>query len=167
MEYITVKELAELQGVSVQSIYQRFNTTLKPYIKVIKGKKCIDIKALEEVYHLDIKDFKQDIKQDFKEIKQGFKEIKQGFKDDTSTDTIKLLQDTLDTLKQQLEQKDKQIAEKDKHIEELTKSLQFEQGKSKNLEDRVLLLEDQGAAEPSQEPTQAEPKKSWFSRLFS
>lgn len=160
MEYITVKELAELQGVSVQSIYQRFNTTLKPYIKVIKGKKCIDIKALEEVYHLDIKDFKQDIKQDFKEIKQGFK-------DDTSTDTIKLLQDTLDTLKQQLEQKDKQIAEKDKHIEELTKSLQFEQGKSKNLEDRVLLLEDQGAAEPSQEPTQAEPKKSWFSRLFS
>lgn len=160
MEYITVKELAELQGVSVQSIYQRFNTTLKPYIKVIKGKKCIDIKALEEVYHLDIKGFKQDIKQDFKEIKQGFK-------DDTSTDTIKLLQDTLDTLKQQLEQKDKQIAEKDKHIEELTKSLQFEQGKSKNLEDRVLLLEDQGAAEPSQEPTQAEPKKSWFSRLFS
>ena len=65
-DYITVKELAEIQGVSVQSIYQRFNTTLKPYIKVIKGKKCLDIKVLEEVYHLDIKDFKQGFKQDIK-----------------------------------------------------------------------------------------------------
>lgn len=146
-EYITVKELAEMQGVSVQSIYQRLNTTLKPFIKVVKGKKCLDISVLKEFYGEDLKGFKQD----FKDFKQGFSRDLKG-----DNDTVKLLQDTLDTLRQQLEQKDKQIAE-------LTKSLQFEQGKSKSLEDKVLQLEDKTAAAPEPEK---ENKRSWLRRLF-
>lgn len=142
-EYITVKELAELQGVSVQSIYQRLNTTLKPYIKIIKGRKCLDISVLSEVYGADVKGFKQGFKQD----------LNKDLKEDS---TVNLLKETLETLRQQLEQKDRQIAE-------LTKSLQFEQAKSKSLEDRVLQLEDKApAAAPEKEK-----KKNWFSRLFS
>lgn len=141
-EYITVKELAELQGVSVQSIYQRLNTTLKPYIKIIKGRKCLDISVLGEVYGEDVKGFKQDFKQDLNKDLKG-------------DSTVNLLKETLETLRQQLEQKDRQIAE-------LTKSLQFEQGKSKSLEDRVLQLEDRASAAAPEK----EKKKNWFRRLF-
>jgi HTH domain. len=57
-EYITITELAELLGVSRQSIYQRSNTSLKPYLKVIKGIKCIEKSAINDVYG---KEFLQDV----------------------------------------------------------------------------------------------------------
>lgn len=60
-EYITITELAELLGVSRQSIYQRLNTSLKPYLKVINGIKCIEKSAINDVYG---KEFIQDVKQE-------------------------------------------------------------------------------------------------------
>lgn len=63
-EYITITELAELLGVSRQSIYQRLNTSLKPYLKVINGIKCIEKSAINDVYG---KEFLQDIEQDIKQ----------------------------------------------------------------------------------------------------
>lgn len=53
-EYISITELAEFVGVSKQSIYQRLNTSLKPYLKVIKGIKYIEKSAIKNVYGKDI-----------------------------------------------------------------------------------------------------------------
>lgn len=47
-DYLTIKEYAELKGVSKTAVYKRLNTTLNPYLTVIDGKKHINRKALEE-----------------------------------------------------------------------------------------------------------------------
>lgn len=44
--YLTVKELAELQGVSKQAIYKRMNTDLSTYVVKVENQKCLDYKVL-------------------------------------------------------------------------------------------------------------------------
>ena len=46
-EYISIKEFAELAGVSQQAIYKQLNNKLKPYLKVVEGKKTLEKSALE------------------------------------------------------------------------------------------------------------------------
>lgn len=98
-EFLTVKEFAEKAGVSVQSVYQRLNKSLKPYFKVIKGVKYIENKALTEVYGLKVE---QGFKGDFKENVKGFKGSEEN-KSDTSEQVI-------DLLREELKKKDEQIA---------------------------------------------------------
>lgn len=45
-EYLTIKQFAAAAGVSEQAIYKRLNKSLKPYYRVIDGKKMIDKEAL-------------------------------------------------------------------------------------------------------------------------
>lgn len=66
-QYITVKEFAQRAGVSIQSVYQSLNKRLKPYFKVINGRKMLDIKALGDIYGIPyIENNEQGIKQDYK-----------------------------------------------------------------------------------------------------
>lgn len=66
-QYITVKEFAQRAGVSIQSVYQSLNKRLKPYFKVINGRKMLDIKALGDIYGIPhIEKDEQGIKQDYK-----------------------------------------------------------------------------------------------------
>lgn len=53
-ELLTVKQVSEIVGVSVQSVYKRLNNSLKPYVKLVERQKMIDIKALEEVYNIEV-----------------------------------------------------------------------------------------------------------------
>ena len=46
-DYITVKDFANLAGVSTQAIYQRIDKDLKRFVKVENGKKLILMAALE------------------------------------------------------------------------------------------------------------------------
>ena len=46
-EYISIKEFAELAGVSQQAIYKQLNNKLKTYLKVVDSKKMLDKSALE------------------------------------------------------------------------------------------------------------------------
>jgi len=45
-EYISITEFARRDGCSRQAVYARLKTSLKEYVKVIDGQKCIDISAL-------------------------------------------------------------------------------------------------------------------------
>lgn len=90
-EYLSVKDFAAAAGVSVQSVYQRLNKSLKPYLKVENGVKTIDSKALKDLYG---KDLEQGFKGDFKEVEQGFKGSEQK-ESDTSEQVIELLRDEL------------------------------------------------------------------------
>lgn len=90
-EYLSVKDFAAAAGVSVQSVYQRLNKSLKPYLKVENGVKSIDSKALKDLYG---KDLEQGFKGDFKEVEQGFKGSEQK-ESDTSEQVIELLRDEL------------------------------------------------------------------------
>lgn len=46
-EYISIKEFAELAGVSQQAIYKQLNNKLKTYLKIVDGKKTLEKSALE------------------------------------------------------------------------------------------------------------------------
>ena len=66
-QYISVKEFAQRAGVSIQSVYQSLNKRLKPYFKVINGRKMLDIKALGDIYGIPyIENNEQGIKQEYK-----------------------------------------------------------------------------------------------------
>ena len=147
-DYLTIKEAAKAAGVSVQSIYQRLETSLKDYVKVVKGKKYLDKKVLSDVYNINVEENVKDIKQD----------NKQGFKGDNSDDTVKLLQDTLNTLRQQLEQKDKQI-------DELHNLLNQEQQLNAINSKKILELEQKQEQENTERADSSE-KESWFKRIF-
>ena len=47
-EYLTIKEYAEIRGVSLTAVYKRLNTSLNPYVTVKNGKKVLFSKVLED-----------------------------------------------------------------------------------------------------------------------
>lgn len=153
-EYLTIKEVSKAAGVSVQSIYQRLETSLKDYVKIVKGKKYLDISVLRDIYGVEVE-------KALKDIKQGFKQdIKDDSKGDKSDDTVKLLQDTLDTLRQQLEQKDKQI-------KELHNLLDQEQQLNAINSKKILELEQKQEEQKTiTEPEQPKETLKWWQRLF-
>ena len=40
-EYLTIAEYARLKGVSTSSVYKRLETSLRPWVEVVNGKKCL------------------------------------------------------------------------------------------------------------------------------
>lgn len=53
-QYISVKEFAERAGKSVQAIYKGLNNRLNQYVKLVDNQKMLDIKALQEVYGIEV-----------------------------------------------------------------------------------------------------------------
>ena len=56
-EYISIKEFSERANVSVQSIYKRLNglnNPLNQYIKLVDNQKMLNIRALQEVYGIEV-----------------------------------------------------------------------------------------------------------------
>ena len=45
-KYLTIKEYAEIRGVSVSAVYKRLSTSLQPYVKTIEGKKVLKYQVL-------------------------------------------------------------------------------------------------------------------------
>ena len=91
--YVTVKQFAELEHVSVQSVYYRLKRDLKPFLKDFNGKK-----------HINISDYEQHIKKDFKtNLKTDLNDFNLNHGNSPSS--------LVNTLIKQLEVKDQQIAE--------------------------------------------------------
>lgn len=153
-EYLTIKEFSRIAEVTPQSVYQRLDTTLKPYLNIVKGKKYLNIKALKELYNIDIK---QDSKQFNQEDKQDSKENKQGITVDEVTQQI--LQDYVNTLKIQLEEKDKQI-------QELLNKMDQEQKLHAMAQQKILELEEK-KADVEEETQKKEPKVSIWKKIFN
>lgn len=53
-DYISIKELSDILGISRQSVYKQLSTKLTDYVKTVDGQKMIDSSALSEVYGLEI-----------------------------------------------------------------------------------------------------------------
>lgn len=139
-EYLTVKEFAEKAGVSVQSVYQRLNKSLKPYFKVIKGVKYIENKALTEVYGLKVEQgFKGDFKENIKGFKQDFKGSEER-KNNTSEQVI-------DLLREELKKKDEQIAKLMQLVDQ---------------EQKLRAVEQQKYLEVKEELEEQQNKKPWW-----
>ena len=83
------------------------------------------------------------------QLPDGFNLLKEKVSSTTNKTNIKI-DTSVDALIKQLDIKDKQI-------EELTKSLQFEQAKNRDLTDKVFLLEQKDIQE-----VQEQPKRKWY-----
>ena len=53
-DYITIKEFAVRAGVSPQAVYKQVERKLNNYVKLVDNQKMIDIKALQEVYGIEV-----------------------------------------------------------------------------------------------------------------
>ena len=141
--YISIAEFAERAGVSKQAVYQRLNKSLKKYVKIEKGKKYINIKALEDLYSKEVEQVFQGKNQG---VEQGIEAEKEG----------QLINRLIDTLQEELKQKDEQLNEKDRQIKELHNLLDQQQQLAAMDRKKILELEDQLAQE------QEEPQKKWW-----
>lgn len=115
-EYISIKEFAEIAGVSQQSIYKRLNkkdNPLQPYFKEVEGKKFLRRSALS-LYEVEAA---AGVEPEQSEVEQ---EEKAAAKPKEKKDSSERL---LDLLEQQLQEKDRQLLEKDKQLQEKDKQL--------------------------------------------
>lgn len=144
-EYMSVAEFADRAGCSKQAVYQQLNKKLKPYVKVIDGKKTINSKALREVYGKEIQPENQSV---VKEVDQGL-----------NKELIAELRD--------------QLVKKDQEIEKLLRMLEREQAQVAIAQSQIQQLQDkqhQETEEKKEEPETdqqvEQEKKSWFRRFF-
>lgn len=180
--YITIKELAEYRGVSVQSIYKLLSTSLNQYSTLVENKKMIDISVFKEYYKVDLPD---DI---LNQINLKFSKVENEIKPDTTnlnhdfndTEIVSLLKDQLQDCREQIAFLKDQIAEKDKQINTLHSLLNASEELQRN--NQILLLhsnqksntDDLNASEEHYNNTddtisnteEQKPKKGFFSRLF-
>ena len=130
-EYITVKQFAAAAGVSAQRIYQRLDTNLKPFIKVVDGKKMLSVEGLKL---FDIKDLEQDLNKPLKELEQDL-ELLQSDNETIKAENTKLsgrIKDLEQALETERKKSDKLTAEN----AALNKKIKpLEQGLEKSIKD--------------------------------
>ena len=101
-KYITVAEAAEIFNVSKQSVYNMLQKDLKPYTKILNGKKVILSRAIKDM----AADQPDDMQDEIEKLKQK---------------TIEALEKHIETLEKQLEQKDRQINDLNDRLSEVNK----------------------------------------------
>lgn len=166
-DYITIKEFAEIAGVSQQSIYKRLNkkdNPLQPYFKEVDGKKFLRRSALD-LYEAAAAEVSQPEKDP--EEKPAAKVVKE--KKDNTERLLDLLEQQLNEKDKQLQEKDRQLQEKDKQLNSLLQRLEeankiIDQQQQLTAIDKKSMIEieekGEAAADPKEEP---ERKKGFFS----
>lgn len=188
--YITIKELAEYRGVSVQSIYKLLSTSLNQYSTLVENKKMIDISVFKGYYQVDLpSDILNQVENKFNKVENDIKPNSTNFKPEFSTtlnsdnenaDIVSLLKDQLNDCKEQIAFLKEQITEKDKQINTLYALLNVSEELQRN--NQILLLhsnqksntDDLNASKEHYNNTddtisnaeKQKPKKGFFSRLF-
>ena len=151
-QYLTIKDFAQAAGVSVQAVYKRLNQVKNPlnqYLNLIDGRKMLDIKALKDLYGVEVE---QPVEQPLNQNSQP---------DPTCDTVIKALNQQLGVLQDQLKSKDQQIEELNQRLKESMQLLDQQQKLTAIAEQKVMMLEQQSADQ--EEP---ESKKSWWRRIF-
>lgn len=144
-EYITVAEYAKIKNISVQSVYKQLNKGLKPWFKVVDGKKCLLSTVLTE----DIKPHSTKVD---KPLNQPSTEVLNQSLIDTLNKTIELLQEQLKT--------------KDNQIEELNRRL--EQALNNNSQSNYIAAAAVADTKIAELPQSNEEttKKGFFKKIF-
>lgn len=154
--YLSIKDFARAAGVSVQSIYKRLNQVenlLNQYLNLIDGKKMLNIKALKDLYGVEVE---QPVEQPLNQSCQP---------DSTSYTAIKALNQQLEVLQDQLKSKDQQIEELNQRLKESMQLLDQQQKLTAIAEQKVMMLEQQ-SEDQEENPEERESKKSWWKRIF-
>lgn len=160
-DYLTIKEFAEKVGVSQQAIYKQVERKLKNYVKLVANQKMIDIKALQEVYDIEVE---QPIQPNIEPVEQLIQSSSQQIIDRLLFD---MLQEELRKKNEQIETLQQIIKENEfKYHEALMKSqqnLEREQQLHLLSKQKILELENKQEEEMIQEQ---EEIKGFWARLF-
>jgi len=161
--FLTIREFAELVGVSVQSIYQRLKrpgNDLKPYIKEVEKVMYISQEA-ENLYKDDT--LSEDTEAQTIKPKQSINDR-----------IIDILEAQLEEMRNQLREKDKQIANQSEQISSLLARLE-DSSKIINQQQQLTAMsinqlapaddDNAGASEHEIEEV-PEEKKSFWARVF-
>lgn len=167
-EYLTVKEFAEVAGVSTQSVYKRLVTSLQPYVKEVANQKVLNVQALYDVYGIEVGNSCKPEKQ---EVVNGCKlnsEEKVSYEN-----RIRELTGKVHGLELELVQKESLIKEKDSHILDLQSQVDHLKKEVELLHEDLqiekksnLLLLAQKNEEIAILEDQKQKKEPWWKRLF-
>lgn len=142
-EYITVKEFAEILGVSTQYVYKQLNNKLQPYCKVVGNKKMLKKSAISVLAK----------KEDATEVVQQLNNQLNG---EINAKLIEMLENELNEKGNQLKEKDKQIAELQKALDQAQKLHAMDKQRIQELEYKK---EDEKEEEPVEQEEPTEPKE--------
>lgn len=115
-QYVSIKEFAARAGVSPQSVYKRLNQVgnqLSNYIKPVGNQRMLNIRALQDVYGIEVDNQNQPVEQPVVNFSQP----------DQMQDQIKMLQDQLGIKDQQLREQAERDQKKDEQIRKLHEEL--------------------------------------------
>jgi len=183
MDYITIKEYAEIRGCSVAAVYQRMNTTLKQYAAKVDNKKVLKIEALteEELFNFknsspykeiqaplkeaETKDFEGKFSRGIEfEVKEEVKEVDK--KKALENDNVSIVE----FLKEQLREKDRYINQLQSTIEEMRAAAEKQLEHNRQLENNMIeLLSQSNELNRNNQVLLLEAKerkKGFFRKLF-
>ena len=179
-EYLSIKDFAKKAGVSQQSLYKRLNNPnnlLNNYVKMVENQKMIDIRALQEVYGVEVEQpiqpFIQPVEQPIQPLLQATieslsKELERKSEELQSKD--KQYADLKASMEEQLKSKDRQIADYSERLKEANFNLSNEQRlrleeheEKRQLQEKLSLLEAKEPIEPDEPPT---PPKGFWAKIF-
>lgn len=149
-EYISIKEFAKRANVSVQSLYKRLNglnNPLNQFIKLVDNQKMLNIKALTEIYSIEVEQPIQPNHSTYSTL--------DSTPDHLNEAVIETLLNQSEILKRELEQKNEQLKEKDRQIEKLQTLLDQEQ-------QLHALTAQQKKEIPEQMEADSEERKHWW-----
>lgn len=115
-EYISIKEFAERAGVSPQAIYKRLNQVgnqLINYIKPVGNQRMLNIRALQDIYGIEVDNQNQPVEQPVVNFSQP----------DQMQNQIRVLQEQLNVKDQQLREQAERDQKKDEQIRKLQDQL--------------------------------------------
>lgn len=115
-EYISIKEFAARAGVSPQAIYKRLNQVDNPlnnYIKPVGDQRMLNIRALQDIYGIEVDNQNQLVEQPVVNFSQP----------DQMQNQIRVLQEQLNVKDQQLREQAEQEQKKDEQIRMLQEQL--------------------------------------------
>ena len=178
---ISVKDFASRAGVSTQRIYQMLGKELKPYCKIVDGRKYIDVDGLRLFGGVpketpSTQEVENATKTDFANILQALaKDFASALQPNTDSlnDTVAALTAQLSVKDEQIKAKDQQIAAKDEQIKQLTAALQSSQEQHAALVSALTAAQalhagsiKQQLAASSADSTSTKSSKGFFSRFF-
>lgn len=165
-EYLTIKEFAEVAGVSTQSVYKRLATSLQPYVKEVANQKVLNIQALQDVYGIEVGNSCKPKRQ---EVVNGCKPKNE--EKAYQEEQIKSLTDKVYELEIRLDEKESLIKEKDAHILDLRSQVEHLKKEVELLHEDLqiekksnLLLVAQKNEE--MEVLEDQKRESWWHRWF-
>lgn len=175
-KYLTIKEYADIRGVSVSSVYKRLNTTLKEYFVEVENRKMLKVEVLEAEGLQPLKEKVEAVSTPNIQPSSTFFEEQLKAKDKQ----IEALTEQIKTLHESNQKKDDFIQEQSKKLTELLEQsnilLQNNQlllaGKpeTKEKEEEIIADETEIVSEVPVSDDKEDPgpqkKVGWFKRIF-